>query len=64
MIFDLGDVLHLKGVPTINVDYFVQGWTKGTCASTMEEFPKIIHRIFHVLLTHVEATTNQLQLIS
>jgi hypothetical protein len=56
--FDLGEVLHLKGVPTTNVDYFVQGWTKGTSASTMEEFPKIIHRTLHVLLTHVEVTTD------
>jgi hypothetical protein len=26
--FDLGEVLRLRGVPTTNVDYFVQGWTK------------------------------------
>jgi hypothetical protein len=60
MVFDLGNLLHLKGVPNINVDCFFQGWSIETCASTMEKFFKTIRKTPHVFLTHVKATVDQM----
>jgi hypothetical protein len=59
MVYDLGAMLCLKGVPNIIVNDLGERWILIMCTFSMMKFTKITCQISHVFLTHVEVVINQ-----